>query len=284
MSVKESTFEINGQIIAAKIWNENQGTPTLALHGWLDNAASFDKLAPLLTDSYIVAIDFPGHGLSSHKPVASPIHLIDMVIDSIHVANHLGWNTFALLGHSLGACIASLIAGVIPHRIKYSLLIDALGPLSRPAQLAPSQLASYIEQMANIPFKSPPQYATWQDALNARLKVNAMQADSGTCIVKRGLKKLANDHFTWRTDPRLLMPLPLSLTEEQVLAFLEQITSPLCLVRPLNGYPFPDELMQGRLRAVPHAQLVTMPGEHHVHLDDPLKVAECFQSFLRTLI
>ena len=283
MSVKETTFEINGQIIAAKIWNENNGMPTLALHGWLDNAGSFDKLAPLLPDSYIVAIDFPGHGLSSHKPMASPIHLIDMVIDSIHVANHLGWDKFALLGHSLGACIASLIAGVIPERIEYSLLIDALGPLSRPAELAPSQLGSYIEQMASIPFKSPPQYPTLQDALKARLKVNDMQVDSGTCIVKRGLKKLANDHYTWRTDPRLLMPLPLSLTEEQVLAFLEKISSPVCLVRPLNGYPFADDLMQGRLSAVPHAQLFTMPGEHHVHLDDPLRVAECFKGFLRTL-
>jgi len=283
MSFKENTFEINGQIIAAKIWNESQGMPTLALHGWLDNAGSFDKLAPLLVDSYIVAIDFPGHGFSSHKPMASPIHLIDMVIDSIHVANHLGWKKFALLGHSLGACIASLIAGVIPDRIEYSLLIDALGPLSRPAELAPTQLNAYIDQMVNIPFKSPPHYPTVEAALNARLKVNAMQVDSGTCIVKRGLKKLANDHFTWRTDPRLLMPLPLSLTEEQVLAFLKKIRAPVCLVRPLNGYPFPDELMQGRLRAVPHVQLVKIPGEHHVHLDDPLRVTECFGGFLRTL-
>lgn len=283
MHPKEVTFEINGQTIAAKVWHENKGQPTLALHGWLDNAATFDKLAPLLKDTYLVAIDFPGHGLSSHKPQACPIHLVDMAIDSILVANHLGWDKFALLGHSLGACIASLIAGTIPERIEYSILIDALGPLSKPAEVAPKQLGAYIEQMKRIPFKSAPQYPSMEEALLARLNVNNMHADSGACIVKRGLKQLPNQQYTWRTDPRLLMPLPISLIEEQVLAFLENISSPLCLIRPQNGYSFPAELMQSRLNAVRWAQLMSIPGEHHVHLDDPTRVAECIHAFLRTL-
>lgn len=280
---KEIIYEINGQSIAARVWHEGQGMPTIALHGWLDNASTFDHLAPLLKNTHLVAIDFPGHGLSSHKPQASPIHLIDMVIDVFEVANYLGWEKFALLGHSLGACIASLIAGSVPERISYSFLIDALGPLSRPAEIAPLQLRSYIDSMVSIPFKSPPQYPSVEAALEARLKVNAMKAESGLSIVKRGLKPLDNQQFTWRTDPRLLMPLPISLTEEQVLAFLSNIQSPLCVLRPSNGYPFPLELMRTRLKAVPHAQLVTIPGQHHVHLDDPLRVAECFAAFLKTI-
>ena len=52
----------------------------LCLHGWMDNAASFSRLVPSLLDSYadteIVALDFPGHGLSGHKSVDGPPQLL----------------------------------------------------------------------------------------------------------------------------------------------------------------------------------------------------------------
>ena len=64
---QETVFHLKGQKIAAKVWGNEAGIPTLALHGWLDNAASFEPIAPLLEQCHLVAVDLPGHGLSDHK-------------------------------------------------------------------------------------------------------------------------------------------------------------------------------------------------------------------------
>uniref|UniRef100_A0A8C0WEN0 AB hydrolase-1 domain-containing protein n=1 Tax=Castor canadensis TaxID=51338 RepID=A0A8C0WEN0_CASCN len=62
--------------IAAKAWGSLQGPPVLCLHGWLDNANSFDRLIPLLrkVDFHYVAMDFGGHGLSSHYSPGLPYY------------------------------------------------------------------------------------------------------------------------------------------------------------------------------------------------------------------
>ena len=48
---------------------ENPGRPAvLALHGWLDNAASFVPMLPWLSGLDLLLLDLPGHGHSSHLP------------------------------------------------------------------------------------------------------------------------------------------------------------------------------------------------------------------------
>ena len=45
----------------AKIWGPDDGMPVLALHGWQDNAGTYDTLAPLLPNSIrLICLDFCG--------------------------------------------------------------------------------------------------------------------------------------------------------------------------------------------------------------------------------
>ncbi|MFU8802269.1 MAG: alpha/beta fold hydrolase, partial [Bradymonadaceae bacterium] len=63
---QELILDVQGLRLAARAFGPDDGQPILALHGWLDNAATFDKLIPLLGDGLrIVSLDLPGHGLSS---------------------------------------------------------------------------------------------------------------------------------------------------------------------------------------------------------------------------
>ena len=83
--------------LAARAWGPLKGIPVLALHGWLDNAASFDALAPLLPDLRLAALDLPGHGQSEQRPPGMHYHFVDFIPDVVTAADALGWKRFALL-------------------------------------------------------------------------------------------------------------------------------------------------------------------------------------------
>ena len=58
--VQHRTFESNGVQLAAKEWGNPEGKPIIALHGWLDNANSFDKMLPFLEGMHVIAVDMAG--------------------------------------------------------------------------------------------------------------------------------------------------------------------------------------------------------------------------------
>jgi len=135
---REFVLRVHGREVAAQSWGGAGGTRVLALHGWLDNAASFARLAPMLPDVELVAIDFPGHGRSAHLPDGCWYHYIDSIDEVLGVLAALGWSRAILLGHSMGAATASLVAATRPELIEALWLIEALGPLSiEPDQALP---------------------------------------------------------------------------------------------------------------------------------------------------
>ena len=94
-----------------------------AVHGWLDNAGTFDALVPLLPpDLRIVCVDLPGHGLSDHYPPDVTYNFLDCLPAVERLARHFGWSRFSFLGHSLGGTMAVLYAGVYPEKVaQYSI-------------------------------------------------------------------------------------------------------------------------------------------------------------------
>ena len=99
----------------AGLRNHGDGPRVLALHGWLDNAASFIPLAQHLHGIDLVAIDQPGHGRSAHLPPGTDYSFVGALNAVLDVADALGWDRFALLGHSMGAGIGSILAASLPR-------------------------------------------------------------------------------------------------------------------------------------------------------------------------
>ncbi len=264
---------------AAKKWGDSSGLPVLGLHGWLDNAATFDFLAPLLPDLQLIALDFPGHGFSAHRPLGMKYHYADYIDDVINVTDALGWKTFSLIGHSMGAGVATLTAGAFPDRIQKLVLIEGIGPMTGETGDSPLHLSKSINQMRIIKKKSPPIYKDLKAIIDARLKVGDMKEDSVEVLVKRGVIELERG-VTWRSDPRLKVTSPVYFTDDQVNLFLDKITASSLLITGKTGYLAQRSYTSPRCARVKNIKHVVLPGGHHLHLDDPKPVAEIIRPFI----
>jgi len=269
------TFDVNipGFTIACKAFGDKKLPPLLALHGWLDNANSFELLAPFLAEHfYVIAIDLPGHGLSSHLPPGSHYHIIDGLFCISRVMSALHIKNFHLLGHSMGACLASLLAGIIPERIQSLILIEGLGPFSSPENTCQMQLAHYLKQ--HVHETKPKSYATRELATHARAKSGHLSLAHAALLSLRGVKENAGE-FYWCHDRRLVAPSPLQLTEGQILSCLSTITAKTCLIIAKKGFQFDAKLLRTRIECIPHIHCFEVEGGHHIHMENPALIKQC---------
>jgi pimeloyl-ACP methyl ester carboxylesterase len=280
-AAREIKIDLPHLTLAAKAWGDESLPPLLALHGWLDNAGSFDRLAPLLcTHFHIVAIDFAGHGRSQWRPDGVWYHYVDYISDSIAAVDALGWKKCTLLGHSLGGTVASVFAACRPEAIDRLLLIEALGPIAGEAKQALEQLRRGMDQRESFREKSLRIFAREDEAVDARRKANHLSDTAAIAIVSRGLKPVAGG-FSWSSDPRLTLATPLRLTEEQILAVLGGIEAKTMLVLAQPEVPYlPRELMQRRIECVQDIEVHRIQGGHHLHLEDPRPIAALIEKFI----
>lgn len=260
--------------LAAQVWGDDTSPPLLALHGWLDNAGSFARLAPLLAKRYrVIALDLPGHGHSDHLAGGASYHYLDYVQLVLASADALSLDRYSLLGHSLGAGIAALVAAARPERLDRLLLIEGLGPLGDDGSRT---LQRFRDAMAPRDGNGKPLriFRDIEQAIHARHLVSGLPADQARPIVERGLIETGGG-WCWRSDPRLTRPSAVRLAEPQIHALLRGITAPtaLLLAQPATPY-LPSAPMQARAACVAHIAVSHLAGGHHLHLEHPQAVAD----------
>lgn len=279
-SVDEIELELPELRVAARAWGPPSGRPVLGLHGWLDNAATFDRLAPRLLerlDLRLVSLDLPGHGWSQHKQ--GPYHFIDSVADAVAAADALGWDRFTLLGHSMGAGISTLIAGALPERIDRCVLIEGLGPMSEEPELAAKRLARSLRVQVRKRDKSKRVHPDRASAVDRLREAAPMELESAQILVERGVIE-RDGGVAWRADPRLRLDSRWRMTEAQVMAFLQAISCPVLLIQAEQGWPHSPVVLNARASAIANIERAMLPGRHHLHLDTPEPVAAAIVEFL----
>jgi pimeloyl-ACP methyl ester carboxylesterase len=259
--------------LAAQVWGDETLPPLVALHGWLDNAGSFARLAPRLAARYrVIALDLPGHGHSDHLAAGASYHYLDYVQVVLAAADALRLDRYSLLGHSLGAGIAALAAAAAPERIERLLLIEGLGPLGDDGS---HTLQRFRDALAPRGDNGKPLriFRDVAQAVAARSMASGLPAELARPIVERGLVE-TDGGWRWRSDPRLTRPSAVRLAETQVHALLRGIAAPtvLLLAQPATSY-LPGAPMQARAECVANIAVSHLDGGHHLHLEHPADVA-----------
>jgi pimeloyl-ACP methyl ester carboxylesterase len=256
------------------------GAPrVLALHGWLDNAASFVPLAPHLAGIELVAPDLPGHGASDHLPRGMDYSFAGAVHTVLDVADALGWERFSLLGHSMGAGIASLVAAACPDRIDRLVAIEALGALAEEPARTVQRLREAVVATRALPGKRLRVFPDIGVAVRARMKANNLGEEAARLLVERGTVAV-DGGWSWSSDPRLTLPTMVRMTEAQVEDLVAGIVCPTKVLFADPAQPYlPDPLRRARAALLPAGELVVLPGGHHLHMEEPRAVAAAIGGF-----
>lgn len=278
----ERQISVKGLCLALRCWGDPRQPAILAVHGWLDNAASFDRLAPYLADQfYLIAIDLPGHGLSDARHSADSYHYLDMAIDLLGVLEALQLNQIIGLGHSMGGSLLTLLAGAFPERFQACISIDALGPLIAQnldmlTAFRKAATAKYLK-----PRNPPKIFADLHQAVQARLQGGLpLTPEAALILCQRNLQPVEGG-FSWRTDARLRAPTLFKLSEADVLEIFQQITCPFLLIGAEQGLLAQHFNIESRLQSIAQATVEALPGGHHLHLEASASlVADCIKDFL----
>ncbi|MGF1690494.1 alpha/beta fold hydrolase [Photobacterium kagoshimensis] len=282
--MKETAFLLAERQLAAITANDSYAEKPimLMLHGWQDNAASFSPLFPQLQDHYrLYALDWPGHGYSERRDADNYYHFFDYVDDLHQVVSQLKTQQVYLVGHSLGALVASAYCAAFPENVAGLVLIEGLSPLYEAPENTVQRLRNGVLSRQRYRQRSQKKarrkMISFDQALTLRCQVNQLSEALLLPIVKRGVERV-EDGYYWRHDERLRCDSLYRIAQEHAQAIMSAITCPVLSIVGEHGFP---RLQQraSELDWVKNIQQQQVEGGHHCHLESPQAVCDAIVAF-----
>ncbi|GIU27143.1 alpha/beta hydrolase [Shewanella colwelliana] len=269
--------------LGARLWGDDGKPLLLALHGWLDNANSFEPLAAHLKDYQLLAIDWPGHGFSAHRPGAYPLHWIDYLYDLEMLIDHLSSQTsiHAVIGHSLGGIVASAYSAAFANKAPYWVFIEAASPLVESADKSKARLVRSFAMHRKMALRErqQPLYTTSDSAITARHRLTGLDRVWCQLLIERNMQRV-NGGVQWRSDPRLKLDSPMRLNLEHVTGLMRDHQANVLLISANEGYKIAPDIAEQVKSWYGKLSHVALDGDHHLHMGNSKMVAEQINAFI----
>jgi len=300
IDVKEVSIPVPWGTIAARHWmgSDTSRKPVLCIHGWKDNAATWDRLMPLLIpevpDYQFLAIDLPGHGQSSHFPPGMIYGIQDVWVLIERLRRLYNWSKINIMGHSMGAQISFLYSGTHPNVVEQFVAIDALSPVvlsrTQTIEMIPQLSKEILTFEDKLATRSPPIY-TYDEIVSKLMEKHTGKLDPESCktLMTRGITETpaGSGKYRFSHDLRVqYMPIT-GISSRQVSFVAKNFESDILHIKAIDGVnytkPFIKTRMEKWLATNPDhlVQFVEVEGAHHVHLVNPQMVLPFIAAFLK---
>lgn len=293
LPINPHSYQLDHLCLTALTCGDKSKKPLLCLHGYLDNAASFLPLMQvpdILEEYYIIALEWPGHGYSDHRPTGAHYHFFDYVSDLLALFTQHNWSAIDIVGHSMGAMVASAFAAAFPEKVKSLTLLDAFGFISAPEVNTTKQLRNGL-----LSRSKPPQARrafTEKAAIKARMLASDLTICDASMLIKRAIiattdkydgtscDKVYSKLYHWRSDSRLRTLSPYRLSSKQAQQLFSDIKCPMQLIYGDKGMNMVSEGLSLFAVNEHNLTITKLNSGHHVHMEKAAECAGLLEQFL----
>lgn len=278
------TLTLNGLRYHVRHWGPDDAPILFMLHGWMDSSPSFQfTVDALQREWHVIAPDWRGYGGSEW--LNRRYWFADYYADLDGLLEHYSPDEPAnIVGHSMGAGIASIYGGARPERIAKLLMVDFLGLLPNTVDEAPGRIREWLDLLRETPRLRP--YAdTAQLAARLAQSNPRLTPERAAFIATHCSTPTPDGYLVLSCDPWHKVPSPNLYRLEEVMTCWRALTAPTLLLVADAGYVAerfdnrPDEL-QRRLACFAHLQTARLSDcGHNVQHDRPELLAEWIELF-----
>ena len=271
---------VRGVDYAVSEWGDSSRPLLVLLHGWGDTGSSFQFLVDALTrDCLVIAPDWRGFGETRCRVQSYwfPDYIADLdgLLD-IYSAQQ----PVRLVGHSMGANVAGLYAGVFPDRVDAFINIEGFGLTESEPHDAPAHYRRWIEKSRQTDVYST--YAEFDELAERILKRSPrMSRDKALFVAALWAAREADGTIVLRADPAHRLPNAVQYRRAEATACWEQITASVLVVKGEDSGFFSTLAGPEEIDAFASAETVVIPGAGHmVHFEQPGALAAAVEAFL----
>jgi pimeloyl-ACP methyl ester carboxylesterase len=267
--------------------------PLILLHGFPESHRTWRYVMAHFADRYrLIAPDQRGFAGSSKPEGVQAYQPKHMVADLLALADHLGIDTFTLVGHDWGGAIAWMAALNHPGRVTRLIMANAAHPFTYQKALFddPDQRASaqYITEMRRPDFEAIVAQMGWDAYFDSRFAepsaVSRITPEERAIYLAQWQTPGAfTAMVNWYRASPLIVP-PMEGAVERP-AYLDRpfppVTQPTLLFWAMDDYALRPSLLDGIETLVPDLTLVKAPGGHFVPWEQPDALIKAMEGLLR---